>query len=398
MDPYYSNRGQDWQQILASLDPRSTIPFDSARAADSKGPHVTIDFSFDRWEKVLQTYRCWWAGRLDRPILAATLGGRDPGRTEPSLPSHAFTAFYDLSVPAAEIVDRWDYDLSCKRFLGDAVPSVYPNFGPGVAAAFLGARLETDDNTVWFHPPEDMKIVDIHFEYDGDNRWLNRVKDICRAAVERWEGLVQIVMTDLGGILDMLSVFRPGEKLLMDLYDHLEHVERLTWEAYELWHRFYREIDEIIHPTNPGYMAWAAVFCPQPYYMLQCDFAYMIGPGMFDRFARPELLATCKRLPNCFYHLDGQGQLPHLASLLAIKELRGIQWVPGPGQPQGAEWIDVYRKIVEAGKLAQLLTLDAVDAVAEQTGRPGNALFWDWEGRIEPEDKFQRALKRYGVA
>ena len=149
-----------------------------------------IDFSLDRWSEVNETCRRWWAGQLDRPVIAWLVEGRDPGRGEPDIPRHGFTAFYDLSVPPEAIVERWDYDLSCHTFLGDAFPYVLPNFGPGVMAAFLGAELHAtaDEATVWFHPQADRQIADIHFEYDPANLWLNRIKDICRAAVGRWGG------------------------------------------------------------------------------------------------------------------------------------------------------------------------------------------------------------------
>ena len=38
-----------------------------------------VDFSPDRWLKVKETYRQWWTGELDRPILPVILDGRDPG-------------------------------------------------------------------------------------------------------------------------------------------------------------------------------------------------------------------------------------------------------------------------------------------------------------------------------
>jgi len=41
-------------------------------------------------------------------------------------------------------------------------------------------------------------------------------------------------MTDLGGNLDILSTFRPGTDLLLDLYDHPEDVKRLTGEAHTM--------------------------------------------------------------------------------------------------------------------------------------------------------------------
>lgn len=44
----------------------------------------------------------------------------------------------------------------------------------------------------------------------------------------------------------------------------------------------------------------------------------------------------------------------HLDQLLAIPNLRGIQWIPGAGQPEPEEWLDVLKKIRNAGKLCQL--------------------------------------------
>lgn len=176
-------------------------------------------------------------------------------------------------------------------------------------------------------------------------------------------------MTDLGGNLDLLSTFRPGEKLLLDLYDHAAEVQRVTWEAHAAWFQYFEDFNRVLQPLNPGYSAWTPLYSAAPYYMLQCDFCYMIGPRMFDQFVKPELEAACKRLVNPFYHLDGKGQLPHLDSLLSIKELKGIQWIPGAGQPDERHWPEVYRKIRRAGKLIQVFgEFDKLDAIAGQLG------------------------------
>jgi len=356
---------------------------------------MSIDFSFERWQELTETYRRWWADRLDRPIIAWALAGRDPGRREPDIPSHHFTAFYDLSVPAEAVVDRWDYDLSCRTYLGDACPSIWPNFGPGVIAAFLGADLRPGDGTVWFHPQADLPLADIHFEYDADNIWLARIKDICRAAVDRWQGLVQVGMTDLGGNLDVLSTFRPAEKLLLDLYDHPDEVQRVLWEAHAMWHRYFAEIDAVLRPANPGYSAWASIFSDEPHYILQCDFCYMISPEMFDRFVKPELVTTCGLLTNTFYHLDGVGQLAHLDSLLQIDALNGVQWVPGTGKAQGLHWADVYRKIARSGKKMMVTDIDTVDLMASEGHGP--QVIWLTASNAAGEDKARAILARHRV-
>ncbi len=366
---------------------------------------MSIDFSLDRWQRIRDDARKWWAGDLGRPLVNVTIGGRDPGRAEPDLPSHGFASFYDLSVPAEDIVDRWDYDLSCRRFVGDAFPAVWPNFGAGVAAAFLGAKLtnRTDHPTVWFEPDRPRLIGELAPTYDADNVWLNRVKDVCRAAMDRWGGQVQVAMTDLGGTLDILSSFLPSEQLPLDLYDHPDDVKRLAWQVHELWFRYFNEIDAALRPTNPGYTAWTPIYSETPYYMLQCDFCYMISPAMFDEFVKPELAATCARLDHPFYHLDGPGQLPHLDSLLSIPELSGVQWITGAGNPDQRYWPEVYRKIHAAGKRIQLSlgagagsAENVLDMVADQIGTAEGLTLIGAVGR-EHEDWLLDLLARHGV-
>lgn len=331
---------------------------------------MSIDFGPERWAKVRETYRQWWGGELGRPIIPVELYGRDPGRPQPEAPILSQATCGDFSFSAEQIVDRLDYELSQRTFLGDAFPFVNLNsFGPGIMAAFLGASVDNSTGWMWFRAPHDVPIADIHFEYDAGNVWLNRVKDFCAAAMERWQGQVLVSMPDLGGNLDVLSTFRPGPGLLLDLYDFPDEVARLSWESHELWHRFYNEINEVLQPVNPGYSDWSSIYSDKPSYILQCDFSYMISPDMFAEFVRPELEATCRRLARSVYHLDGPGQLPHLDQLCAMEDLDGIQWVPGAGVPDCRHWPEVYRKIRAAGKKGQIWEgFDAVDAIASQTG------------------------------
>lgn len=358
---------------------------------------MPIDFTKERWEKIKEDYGLWWTGQLKRPLIQICLGGHDPGRPEPTLPYHGFTAFYDFSVSPEAIVDRWDYSLSCYKFIGDTFPSITPNFGPGVIAAFLGAILNKGESTCWFHPVKIEEIADLRFQYVSDNVWFNRTKDIYRAAIDRWDGLVQIAMTDLGGNCDILSTFRPGEKLLLDLYDYPQEVKRLTWEAHNVWWRYFDEINNILQPMNPGYTAWARIFSKEPYYMLQCDFSYMISPDMFDEFVKPEIVASCQKLNNAFYHLDGPGQLPHLDSILEIKELKGVQWAPGAGQLDYTEWPEVYKKIRDAGKLIQTWgDMKTLDTLVEQIGS-GEGIIIFSDAYSSEENNAIEFLKKYNA-
>ncbi|NLF30130.1 MAG: hypothetical protein GX591_04485 [Planctomycetes bacterium] len=361
---------------------------------------MAIGFEPQRWEKIRRDYGAWWDGTLGRPLIHATIGGRDPGRPEPDLPFYGFVPFYDASVSPEAIVDRWDYHLSTRKFLGDAFPWAWPNYGAGVIAALLGCRLDPQPagGTVWFHAPQKREAKDLHFRYDPDNPWLKHIKTFLRAAVDRWKGSVQVSMTDLGGNLDILSSFRPGELLLLDLYDCPDEVKRLTWEAHELWMRYFDEINTVLQPSNPGYTAWAPIFSEQPYYMLQCDFCYMISPAMFDEFVKPELAATCDRIEHAFYHLDGPGQLPHLDSLLEIETLDGVQWIPGEGSPPISAWPEVFRKIHAAGKRIQFYgTIADLDTIADQIGTAERIILITGGNGPDDEQRILEGLERYGA-
>ena len=362
---------------------------------------MSMDFSKERWDKVKDDARKWWAGELGRPLIQARLSGRDSGREESAAPYHYYTSFYDFSVSAEEIIDAWDYNLCCTEFLGDAFPQVFPNFGPGSIAAYMGAKLENGDNTTWFHPEKMLDITELDFEYLPDNKWLQRTKDVVQAAVNRWQDRVCVSLCDLGGNMDILSTFRPSEKIMFDLFDHPEDVKRLVWKAHEMWWKYFEEFNAITTPSNPGYSTWAEMYSEEPSYILQCDLCYMVSPEMFEEFVKPELIATSEKLTNVFYHLDGPGQLRHLDSLLQIDSISGIQWVPGAGSPDVTEWPDVYKKISDAGKKIHLIPpyssdpFKAIDIISEQTGRADNIIY-HFRGDISQRAEVEAMLKKYG--
>ncbi|MFC1736000.1 hypothetical protein ACFL1X_07770 [Candidatus Hydrogenedentota bacterium] len=361
---------------------------------------MPIEFSQERWERLEETYGRWWSGSLERPIVPVELVGRDPLRDRPAAPLLSQATCHDFSIPPEDIIDRLDYELSTRLFLGDAFPFVnLKSFGPGVAAAFLGAHLDNSSGQVWFLAPEDVPITKLHFNDREGGIWLARIKDICAAAMARWDGKVLVAMPDLGGVLDMLSTFRPGEKLLLDLYDNPDEVKRLTWELHDAWHGFYAEIDEVLGETNPGHSDWSGLYSSEPSYMLQCDFSYMISPEMFAEFVKPELTASCGKLVHAFYHMDGPGQLSHLDHLLSIEGLDGIQWIPGAGAPGCEHWSDVYKSINESGKRIQLggSGFGTLDVVINQIGTGRGLQHTVFQRPIAEEGAVRRELAKYGI-
>lgn len=340
---------------------------------------ASVRFSCEDHWRLRDTYRRWWDGSLGRPIVPIVTVERELTKAElPCRPLY-FGNAWDLSVTPKQLVEARDAELSVMRWHGEAFPMFMTTaFGPGVLAAFLGCTPMGREDTVWFKPPrEDIPIEELHFEFDKENRYFKRVAAVYEEAMEKWRGAVVPCMTDLGGIMDVLSHFRGNENLLMDLYDSPDEVLRCVKELQDMWFRYFDTLNDIIAGETMGYSHWHGVYGEEPGYIIQSDFSYMIGPDMFREFVGPELASSAGRLKNAVYHLDGIGELAHLDQLTAIDGIKGIQWVPGAGAPEKMDWTDVLSKILASGK--KLLSCNQkpdgrpIDIAAD----PGQLFYWE---------------------
>ena len=368
-----------------------------------------VRFSAEDWARIRRDWSAWWDGQIDRPMII--IRRMDPARAKRLPQAPGFVPQLPLEEMTDEqVVDRYQAQIEATDFYGDAWPKWWINFGPGALAAWLGARTHVDANTVWFEPPDTAEstggtvaaatetpmlragetpaihtggtpvlpgspIERLELPYRDDRPWWRRVRGLTATAVRRWGDSINVSYTDIGGNADVLASFLTTQALLTALCDAPEHVDRLARQVTAAWLRYYDELGRIILPAGAGTTPWAPIWSPRRCYMLQSDFCYMISPAMFERFVLPDLEACCAGMEHGFYHLDGKGQLVHLDMLLSIRRLRGVQWIPGAGQPQAEQWPDVLARIRRAGKLCQVYT-DAPGAmrIVRELGGAGFAI------------------------
>lgn len=317
-----------------------------------------IHFTKEQWEHVKSNYTAWWEQKLNRPLISIQIrNAYPPEREEPDVPLLTQANCHRLDIPAEKVIDRIDYELSTYAFLGDAYPMVNMwSFGPSCLAGFCGAELKNDTGNVWYQCPK-KDIEDIHIQYDPENVWAKRIKELYRTGLRRWEGQVVMSMPDLGGFQDVIANFTGSQELLLQCAmaaedeDEAQEMERLRNEAYTAWMEAYKDLSSVLQEEGcPGYTDWGGIFSCTPSYILQDDFAYMIGEKDYLQYGYPEIQKACETLDHTIYHLDGVGNLRHLDTLLENSELNAIQWVYGAGQPSARHWLEVYDKIYRAGK------------------------------------------------
>lgn len=338
-----------------------------------------MQFDEGDWARIARAWTRWWQGDIDRPMVVIEALARPRGR--PGTWEDHITGF-PMTTSAEAVIDHSAANLDALLWAGDAFPKWWPNFGPGVIAAFLGSPVGASEGTTWFYPSGITSLAETNLAYSTDTPWWQRVQAVTRAAVARWGSRVVIGHTDLGGNLDILASLRGTQQLLLDLYDAPDEVDRLARQITPIWLRYYDEFYRLVQATNPGpergrrggTSCWSPLWAPGTCYMLQSDFSYMISPRMFERLILPDLTACCAALDYAFYHLDGKGEIKHLDMLLSIERLRGIQWIPGDGAPPPEAWLPLLKRIRDGGKLCQLfVSPEGALTIARELGGKGFA-------------------------
>jgi 5-methyltetrahydrofolate--homocysteine methyltransferase len=219
---------------------------------------------------------------------------------------------------------------------------------------FLSDLLFQSD-TVWFNRPTPPKEIVDHLEsieLNKTNSWYHRLIHCTEYVSKKLGSDYSIALTDLGGILDILSSFLGPKELILTMKRKPSIIDECRAIILEKTMFVYEKLQSIIEKYSNGSNSWIPIWCPKRYYPVQCDFSAMLSPKYFNRFALPDIKAQAESLDYCIYLMDGPGQIPHLDSLLAEPSITCIQWVPGAGEKPAddGKWMPIYKKIQGADK------------------------------------------------
>ncbi len=303
-------------------------------------------------EMAKERMAAWWDHEIiDRPVIAYS--------------------YRKFNLKKSADFDRWylaknldDFSFQHRTFMnhvqnryygGEQFPMFWPNYGPGIMAAVLGITPKFQNGTMWFDRPTDIKeIVEVleAAKINQNNPWYVRLCKVTKYFVERSKGLYSVGVSDLGGILDILSSFLGPKDLIVNMRRNPDIVDTCRSIILEKTLKVYDDLQAIIDGANLGCNAWLNVWCPKHWYPIQCDFSAMLSPKWFRRFVLPDIVTQAEHMDYSIYHLDGPNQLPYVDDLIAEPSITGIQWVPGIGEPsmESDKWLPLYHKIQEAGK------------------------------------------------
>jgi len=325
--------------------------------------------------------RAYWAGEMiDRPCVAVRSprsGKTQPGRSYVTAPDFDFE----------REIDGFEEWAACTFFGGESMPYLHPWYGPDQWAAFVGADLELypDMNTSWPTPfVEDWDTIE-KLTIAPDNKWWKAILDLAGLAAKRGKGKFIVSTIDTHSNVDCLSAIRDPSRLCMDLIMNPDGVKRAVKWIDELYKPVYDAVWDAGNMSETGSTSWVDMYSECRTQATQCDFSYMVSPSHFREFMLPSLEYECSCLDHAVYHMDGIGEIPHLDDFLSIANLHTIQWIPGDGQPQAPEWLDMLKKIQKAGKSVQVVvTADELKAIYRELA-PEKTFYWVLDGCSDEE-------------
>lgn len=301
--------------------------------------------------------RFWRREKLGRPLVSIYARREDPLPYDPppSIPRDPEKVWLDPNYVIPSCLQR----LASTLFLGDSIPHIAVDLGPGSLAAYLGSRVTCNFQTVWFDKVMDSLTGDAPL-FSENNIWWKRHFDLIAQAAEigRERGFY-VAIPDLTEGLDVLAALRGPKELIMDLmrdpgnaHRHLENITKLYFRYYDL-----------IHDTVADADGWSICTYLEPFGRgrtgkIQCDFAALLNPTLFSSFAAFYIKQQVRYLDHVSYHLDGPGAIYSTRILADMENIRVVQWVPGIGQPPhyDQQWeTQVLAPLIEAGKVIQFL-------------------------------------------
>ncbi|HOK56527.1 MAG TPA: hypothetical protein PKV21_04780 [bacterium] len=302
----------------------------------------------DDFEEAKKYWMAFWKGEIiDRPLLILSFPKDENKKV--SGPSYLSGMDGDFEKPISQFEEFCENTI----FFAESIPSLNISFGPDTVAycvkgASLNVRIKSQ--TAWIEPFVDDwdKFKKIEIEKDGE--WYKKFICFYRYASERGDDKFLLQMPDFHTHIDLLRAIRGSENLCIDLIERPDFIKKLLDEIKDVFIDIYTEIYSSTDMKKWGTTCWIPFYSEKKYCTIQCDFICMISPEMFRKFALPYIEYETDFLDHSIFHLDGPGALKHLDDLLSIKKLNAIQWVEGAGNKPHIYWIDLFKKIIKAGK------------------------------------------------
>jgi len=304
-------------------------------------------------------HEAWWRRETPdgRPLLLG-FANRDPGRP--------ITRRLELRDDPDAWLDAKLRDAAQLAPAADALPHLRVDLGACALPGLMGLPREFGSDTAWTP-----SFINDDWSNLPDFR-LNRACALWRTldallnrAAAAARGRCLVATPNLGGASDILLHLRGATEICLDVMDQPEKIIAACAALIPAYREASRFLHETVYRRHAGLIHWHLIWSETPYVIAECDLSYSVGPEDWEKVCRPDVARQARLAPRCIFHLDGAGSTRHIEALLRIPEIHAIQFTPGAGAPSALPWLDLFRRIQQAGR--SLLIFAPIDEAEELT-------------------------------
>lgn len=316
------------------------------------------------FEKTVARFDAWWVGEIvDRPPVLVGVSPSRPYAGPVSTHTDHQARWLDVEFVVEEALAK----MAQTDYVGDRFPLFWSNIGPEITATLYGCPLTFTESTSWstpvVHEAADWERL-LTTPPDFANVYWQTMERMTDYALERCAGRYIVGITDLHGNYDILAALRDPMQLCLDLMDCPDLVAKAGMHVAEGYVAAFDRLYAQVATAGFGATSWLPIYYKGPAYVPSSDFWCMVSPQAARELIWPAILREMAPLERSIFHLDGPQALRHLDLLLDLPQLNAVQWVYGAGRGPAARWIEIYRRIRQAGKSLQLIAHDPHDALA----------------------------------
>ena len=348
--------------VLTATEANGTL-VDERRGSKENGMSRTLSSMIPVTEGKLMA---WWNHEeQETPCLMLTT---------PPEPQEPVDDLDDYWFNVDGVLRRAMREIETRQYYGVALPYHWPDWGAATFAGMLGAPMQAvDARTFWAASscPTLGAVLDVG--HDEQSRFARTVWEVTRRSVAMSRDHHFVASYPIVGIADTLASLYGTVPLLLAMVEQPEAVHAAMQHLTRLWLREFDRVETIIESAgNQGNMNWMGIWAPGRTCATQEDYSCMISDDMFREFCLPPLVDLIDSLDYAMYHLDGPDAISHVDTLLGIRNLRAIQWIPGAGNEDMRRWYELLRHILSHGKSVQVnARVEEIDELVSAVGPKG---------------------------
>jgi hypothetical protein len=322
---------------------------------------MELEFKEDFEQAVERLEACWECEVIDRACVQVTYKKDDNISVYDTIIGCLHN---ELDEKHKSLREKWmDVEYQVERaikiieqttYLGEAFPMCWPNLGPDLWGTLYGTDLEFGEDTSWAkHFVEDWnKFIEEagDFKPDFTNQYWQTIEQMMRLSLKKGKGKFITGLPDFHPGGDLLASLRDPQKLCIDLIEKPDTIKYINERLTAFYPQVYGRVYKIVEEYGQGATTWLPAYHQGKFYVPCCDLSALISQNMFEDIFLPGIRQEIDFLDRSIYHVDGPNALRHLDTILKIPNLDGVEWVYGAGNGPATKWIDVYRRIQEAGK------------------------------------------------